>query len=40
MGAAEVLLSALRNENMGDATTNGAGPAPVATSPKELPPKD
>jgi regulator of protease activity HflC (stomatin/prohibitin superfamily) len=40
MGAAEVLLSALRNENMGDATANGAGPAPVATAPKELPPKD
>jgi len=40
MGAAEVLLSSLRNENMGDASTNGAGRAPVATAPQELPPTD
>jgi regulator of protease activity HflC (stomatin/prohibitin superfamily) len=40
MGAAEVLLSTLRNENLADASTNGAGPAPVATAPQELPPKD
>ena len=43
MGAAEVLLSSLRNENMSDASTNGATP-PVATparsSTKELPPQD
>jgi regulator of protease activity HflC (stomatin/prohibitin superfamily) len=39
MGAAEVLLSALRNENMGDASTNGPGPASVAQSTQELPPQ-
>jgi hypothetical protein len=44
MGAAEVLLSTLRNENMGaGASTNGATP-PVATPArppnKELPPQD
>jgi len=42
MGAAEVLLSALRNEDL-DATTNGSAP-PVATPAnpptKELPPQD
>src|SRR6516162_7723759 len=38
MGAAEVLLSSLRNENMSDASTNGAGRAPVATAAQELPP--
>ena len=30
MGAAEVLLSTLRNENLGEATANGPSP-PVAT---------
>jgi len=43
MGAAEVLLSTLRNENLGDASANGATP-PVATPArppaKELPPQD
>jgi regulator of protease activity HflC (stomatin/prohibitin superfamily) len=43
MGAAEVLLSTLRNENLGDASANGAAP-PVATPArpptKELPPQD
>ena len=44
MGAAEVLLSTLRNEDMGgDASTNGATP-PVATPARpptrELPPQD
>jgi hypothetical protein len=42
MGAAEVLLSTLRNEDL-DATTNGSAP-PVATPAnpptKELPPQD
>ena len=42
MGAAEVLLSTLRNEDMSDASTNGATP-PVATPArppnKELPPQ-
>ena len=42
MGAAEVLLSTLRNEDLGSATTNGATP-PVATparpSKGELPPQ-
>ena len=42
MGAAEVLLSTLRNENLGDAAkTNGSAPA-VATPArpnKELPPQ-
>jgi regulator of protease activity HflC (stomatin/prohibitin superfamily) len=42
MGAAEVLLSTLRNEDMG-ATSNGSAP-PVAATParptKELPPQD
>jgi len=42
MGAAEVLLSTLRNEDMSDASTNGATP-PVATAArppnKELPPQ-
>jgi len=44
MGAAEVLLSSLRNENMSDASTNGATPPAVATPArppnKELPPQD
>ena len=43
MGAAEVLLSSLRNENMSDASTNGAAPpaaTPVRSSTKELPPQD
>jgi regulator of protease activity HflC (stomatin/prohibitin superfamily) len=43
MGAAEVLLSTLRNEDLGDTSTNGAT-APVATPArpptKELPPQD
>ncbi len=43
MGAAEVLLSTLRNENLGDASANGATP-PVATPARpparELPPQD
>ena len=43
MGAAEVLLSTLRNENLGDASANGATP-PVATPArpptKELPSQD
>jgi regulator of protease activity HflC (stomatin/prohibitin superfamily) len=45
MGAAEVLLSTLRNEDLG-ASTNGNAPAPAATPatparpPRELPPKD
>jgi regulator of protease activity HflC (stomatin/prohibitin superfamily) len=42
MGAAEVLLSTLRNEDLGSATTNGATP-PVATPARpasgELPPQ-
>ena len=42
MGAAEVLLSTLRNEDMSDASTNGATP-PFATAArppnKELPPQ-
>jgi regulator of protease activity HflC (stomatin/prohibitin superfamily) len=41
MGAAEVLLSTLRNEDLGDASTNGAAPSvatPVRPS-KELPPE-
>jgi hypothetical protein len=40
MGAAEVLLSTLRNENLSDAKTNGSTPA-VATPArpnKDLPP--
>jgi len=45
MGAAEVLLSTLRNENMaGDASSNGSAPPPIATPARpprdELPPKD
>ena len=44
MGAAEVLLSTLRNENLGDASGNGAAPTPVATPARppnrELPPQD
>jgi regulator of protease activity HflC (stomatin/prohibitin superfamily) len=46
MGAAEVLLSTLRNENMGaDASSNGSTPPPPAATPArpprgELPPKD
>ena len=43
MGAAEVLLSTLRNEDLGSATTNGVTP-PVATPARppnrELPPQD
>jgi regulator of protease activity HflC (stomatin/prohibitin superfamily) len=42
MGAAEVLLSSLRKEELSDASTNGAAPAPVATPArpaKELPPE-
>ena len=42
MGAAEVLLSTLRHENLGDASGNGATPPPVATPArppnKDLPP--
>jgi regulator of protease activity HflC (stomatin/prohibitin superfamily) len=41
MGAAEVLLSSLRNENMGDASTNGSAPPPAipARPPRsDLPP--
>ena len=42
MGAAEVLLSTLRNENLGEAKTNGSKP-PVATPAqppnRELPPQ-
>ena len=42
MGAAEVLLSTLRNENLGDASGNGSTPPPVATPArppnKDLPP--
>jgi regulator of protease activity HflC (stomatin/prohibitin superfamily) len=44
MGAAEVLLSSLRSENLGDASPNGAAPAPAATPARppnrELPPQD
>ena len=44
MGAAEVLLSTLRNENLSDASTNGAAPPPAATPARpparELPPQD
>ncbi len=44
MGAAEVLLSTLRNEDMGAASPNGATPPPVATPARppnrELPPRD
>jgi regulator of protease activity HflC (stomatin/prohibitin superfamily) len=43
MGAAEVLLSTLRREDMGDASTNGAAAPPVAAPvrpTKELPPQD
>jgi len=44
MGAAEVLLSTLRNENLGDASSNGATPPGTATPArpptKELPPQD
>jgi regulator of protease activity HflC (stomatin/prohibitin superfamily) len=42
MGAAEVLLSTLRKEDLGDASTNGAAPSPVATPvrpARELPPE-
>jgi regulator of protease activity HflC (stomatin/prohibitin superfamily) len=42
MGAAEVLLSTLRKEDLGDASTNGAAPPPIATPArpsKELPPE-
>jgi regulator of protease activity HflC (stomatin/prohibitin superfamily) len=42
MGAAEVLLSTLRKEDLGDASTNGAAPPQVATPArptKELPPE-
>ena len=42
MGAAEVLLSTLRKEDLGDASTNGAAPPSVATPvrpAKELPPE-
>jgi regulator of protease activity HflC (stomatin/prohibitin superfamily) len=44
MGAAEVLLSTLRNEDMGT-TSNGTAPAPAVATPakpptKELPPQD
>jgi regulator of protease activity HflC (stomatin/prohibitin superfamily) len=42
MGAAEVLLSSLRKEDLGDASTNGAARSPVATPvrpAKELPPE-
>ena len=42
MGAAEVLLSTLRKEDLGDASTNGAAPSSVATPvrpSKELPPE-
>ena len=42
MGAAEVLLSTLRKEDLGDASTNGASPSSVATPvrpAKELPPE-
>ena len=44
MGAAEVLLSTLRNENLSDTSTNGAAPPPAATPARpptrELPPQD
>ena len=43
MGAAEVLLSSLRNENMSDTSTNGAAPpaaTPARPPTKELPPQD
>lgn len=44
MGAAEVLLSTLRNENLSDASTNGSAPPPVATPARpprdQLPPQD
>jgi len=43
MGAAEVLLSTLRKEDLGDASTNGAAPPTIATPArpaKELPPQD
>ncbi len=43
MGAAEVLLSSLRNEDMGDASTNGAAPptaTPARPPTKELPPQN
>jgi hypothetical protein len=43
MGAAEVLLSTLRQENMSDPSTNGAAPPPPATPARppspELPQK-
>jgi len=39
MGAAEVLLSTLRNEDLGS-TSNGTAPPAVATPAKELPPQD
>jgi len=43
MGAAEVLLSTLRKEDLGDASTNGAAAPTIATPArpaKELPPQD
>lgn len=43
MGAAEVLLSTLRNEDLGSTTTNGAAPAaatPARPPNRELPPRD
>ena len=43
MGAAEVLLSTLRNENLSDASTNGAAPpaaTPARPPTRELPPQD
>ncbi len=43
MGAAEVLLSSLRNENMSDTSSNGAAPpaaTPARPPTKELPPQD
>ncbi len=44
MGAAEVLLSTLRNEDLGGSSTNGSSPTTVATPAgpptSELPPRD
>src|ERR1700678_3516999 len=37
MGAAEVLLSTLRNENLGDASGNGSPPPPPAATPARPP---